>query len=103
MFRLARPLSWFGLIDSHRAPAGAAETVAFHPQPARDGLHSHEEIPVMLGETESVVQERYRNGQPTWRNPTEKQDKRIWYTASIGSEPQIADVIVERVRQMAAS
>ena len=66
-----------------------------------DGLHSHEEIPVMLGEAERVVQERYASGQPTWRNPTEKHGKRVWYSASIGNEPHIADVIVERVRQMA--
>ena len=66
-----------------------------------DGLHSHEDIPVMLGEPERVVQQRYRSGQPTWRNPTEKRDKRVWYSASIGNEPRLADVILERVREMA--
>jgi sirohydrochlorin cobaltochelatase len=65
-----------------------------------DGLHSYEEIPVMLGESERVVQERFKAGQPTWRNPTEKKGKRVWYSASIGSEPGLADVILERVRQM---
>jgi sirohydrochlorin cobaltochelatase len=65
-----------------------------------DGLHSYEEIPVMLGESARAVQERFRAGQPTWRNPTEKHDKRVWYSASIGSEPGLADVIVERVREM---
>ena len=67
-----------------------------------DGLHSHEDIPVLLGEPEQVVKERYRNHQPTWRNPTEKRGKRVWYSASIGNEPQIAEVILERVRQAAA-
>jgi sirohydrochlorin cobaltochelatase len=62
-----------------------------------DGLHSYEDIPVMLGEPERVVQERFKNGQPTWRNPTEKNGKRVWYSASIGNEPHIADVILERV------
>ena len=66
-----------------------------------DGLHSFEDIPVMLGEPARVVQERYKAGQPTWRNPTEKKDKRVWYSASIGNEPRIADVIIERVREMA--
>jgi sirohydrochlorin cobaltochelatase len=66
-----------------------------------DGLHSYEDIPVMLGETEQTVQERFRQGQPTWRNPTEKQGKRLWYTPSIGNEPHIAEVILERVREMA--
>lgn len=65
-----------------------------------DGLHSYEDIPEMLGEPKRVVQERLKSGQPTWRNPTEKQGKRVWYSASIGSEPHIADVILERVREM---
>lgn len=66
-----------------------------------DGLHSHEDIPVMLGEPLSMVQERYRAGQPTWRNPTEKHGKRLWYSPSIGSEPSLADVIMERVIERA--
>jgi sirohydrochlorin cobaltochelatase len=67
-----------------------------------DGLHSYEDIPVMLGEPQAVVQERFRRGQPTWRNPTEKHGKRVWYSASIGSEPALAEVILERVREAAA-
>ena len=66
-----------------------------------DGLHSSEDIPVMLGELEAVVQQRFKSGQPTWRNPTEKQGKLVWYTPSIGSEPHLADVILERVQEMA--
>ena len=64
-----------------------------------DGLHSCEDIPVMLGEPASVVRERSQSGQPTWRNPTERHGKRVWYSASIGSEPGLADVILERVRE----
>jgi sirohydrochlorin cobaltochelatase len=64
-----------------------------------DGLHSYEDIPVMLGEPERVVRERLKSGQPTWRNPTERNGKRVWYAASIGSEAHIADVILERVRE----
>jgi sirohydrochlorin cobaltochelatase len=67
-----------------------------------DGLHSYEDIPVMLGEPARVVQERFKSGQPTWRNPTEKNGKRVWYTASIGNEPHLPEVIMERVREMAA-
>jgi sirohydrochlorin cobaltochelatase len=66
-----------------------------------DGLHSHEDIPVMLGASKKDVQERLKSGQPTWRNPTERAGKRLWYTASIGNEPHIADVILERVREAA--
>ena len=66
-----------------------------------DGLHSYEDIPVMLGEPQSVVQERFHRGEPTWKNPTEKNGKRVWYASSIGNEPHIADVMLERVREMA--
>ncbi|MEW6303159.1 MAG: CbiX/SirB N-terminal domain-containing protein [Verrucomicrobiota bacterium] len=64
-----------------------------------DGLHSYEDIPVMLGEPERIVRERLQAGQPTWRNPTEKHGKRLWYTSSIGNEPHIPDVILERARE----
>lgn len=66
-----------------------------------DGLHSYEDIPVMLGELEPVVKARYQNHRPTWRNPTEKHGKHVWYSASIGSEPQLAEVILERATEMA--
>ncbi len=67
-----------------------------------DGLHSYEDIPVMLGEPQHEVQERLSRGQPTWLNPTDKNGKRVWYAPSIGNEPHIADVILERVREAAA-
>lgn len=66
-----------------------------------DGLHSFEDIPVLLGEPAEVVQERLRQGLPTWRNPTEKKGKLVWYSPSVGNEPHIPDVILERVREMA--
>ena len=65
-----------------------------------DGLHSYEDIPVMLGEPERAVQERLKQNQPTWRNPTERKGKRLWYAKSIGNEPLIADVILHRVTEM---
>jgi sirohydrochlorin cobaltochelatase len=67
-----------------------------------DGLHSYEDIPVMLGEPEAMVRERYNAGLPTWINPTSVRGKRVWYSSSIGSEPGIADVILARVNAMAA-
>jgi sirohydrochlorin cobaltochelatase len=66
-----------------------------------DGLHSFEDIPEMLGEPRRLVQERLKAGQPTWRNPTEKQGKLVWYSLSVGSEPHLADVILDRVREAA--
>ena len=77
----------------------ATRHVVMVPFFVSDGLHSFEDIPEMLGEPRRVVQERLKNGQPTWRNPTEKQGKLVWYSQSIGSEPHLADVILERVRE----
>jgi sirohydrochlorin cobaltochelatase len=66
-----------------------------------DGLHVQEDIPRLLGEPERVVRQRLERGQPTWRNPTERKGKLVWYTRSVGTDPHIADVILERVREAA--
>ena len=66
-----------------------------------DGLHTVEDIPVLLGEPERIVKERLAAGQPTWRNPTEKRGKLIWYATAVGSHPGIAEVILGRVREAA--
>ena len=79
----------------------SARNIVMVPFFISDGLHSMEDIPVMLGETERAVRERLKSGQPTWRNPTEKNGKLVWYSQGIGSEPRIADVILERVRDAA--
>ncbi len=64
-----------------------------------DGMHTQEDIPMLLGEPERIVQERLASGQSTWRNPTERNGKMVWYAAAVGTEPKIADVILERVRE----
>jgi sirohydrochlorin cobaltochelatase len=66
-----------------------------------DGLHTQEDIPVLLGEPRRLVEQRLRAGQPTWRNPTERKSRLIWYSPSIGNEPHLADVILERVHEAA--
>jgi sirohydrochlorin cobaltochelatase len=66
-----------------------------------DGLHAVEDIPVLLGEPERVVKERLAVGQPTWRNPTGKNGRLVWYSPAVGSDPGMADVILERVREAA--
>ena len=68
-----------------------------------DGLHAVEDIPVLLGEPERLVKERLAAGQPTWRNPTERDGKLIWYSPSVGTEPLLAEVILQRVREMVES
>jgi sirohydrochlorin cobaltochelatase len=68
-----------------------------------DGLHAQEDIPVLLGESERFVRERLAVGRPTWRNPTERRGKLVWYTPSIGNEPHLANVILESVREVASA
>jgi sirohydrochlorin cobaltochelatase len=68
-----------------------------------DGLHAVEDIPVLLGEPEKIVKQRLAAGQPTWRNPTEKKGKFVWYSSSIGSEPLLADVILQRATEAATA
>lgn len=80
----------------------AARNLVMVPFFISDGLHSYEDIPVMLGEPAAVVRARFRGGQPTWRNPTEKLGRRLWYAPSIGSEPGLAEVILARVQESAA-
>lgn len=66
-----------------------------------DGLHTREDIPLLLGEPESMVRGRLAAGQPTWRNPTERHGKRLWLAGAIGTEPLLSEVILERVREVA--
>lgn len=64
-----------------------------------DGMHTQEDIPMLLGEPERIVRERLAAAQPTWRNPTERKEKLIWYASPAGTAPQLAEVILERVRE----
>jgi sirohydrochlorin cobaltochelatase len=64
-----------------------------------DGLHTQEDIPVLLGEAKSIVEKRLAANQPAWRNPTEKNGKLVWYSPAVGSALEMADVILERVRE----
>lgn len=66
-----------------------------------DGLHTQEDIPVLLGETKKNVAQRLAAGQPVWRNPTERAGKLVWYTAAVGTEPGMAEVILDRVQEAA--
>jgi sirohydrochlorin cobaltochelatase len=66
-----------------------------------DGLHTQEDIPVLLGTPERIVKERLAKGQPAWRNPTEHNGKLVWYSPAVGSDSEMAGVILERVREAA--
>jgi sirohydrochlorin cobaltochelatase len=68
-----------------------------------DGMHVSEDIPALLGEPQRIVKQRLQNGQPAWRNPTERKDKLVWYSSSVGTDPLIPEVILDRVREAAST
>jgi sirohydrochlorin cobaltochelatase len=66
-----------------------------------DGMHTQEDIPVLLGEPERLVQQRLARGQPPWRNPTERMGHLIWYSPAVGTDAGVADILLARVREAA--
>ncbi len=78
----------------------AAKNFVIVPFFISDGMHVDEDIPILLGEPERIVRQRLAEGKPAWRNPTERNGKLVWYSRAVGTEPHIADVILERVREV---
>jgi len=68
-----------------------------------DGLHVQEDLPVILGAGAQTVQRRLARGRPAWRNPTQRHGKLLWLSLSVGTHPSLADVVLDRVREAAAS
>lgn len=66
-----------------------------------EGMHSREDVPVLLGEGPERVRQRLERGEPTWINPLERDGKRIWYTEPVGTAPRMCEVILDRVREAA--
>lgn len=64
-----------------------------------DGLHSYQDIPVLLGiesEITASASERRRQGEVFMQNPRHLHGRALYYASAIGTEPQFADVIVEQ-------
>jgi sirohydrochlorin cobaltochelatase len=66
-----------------------------------EGIHTQEDIPVMLGDSKRIVQQRLGMRQPPWRNPTERNGKLIWYSSVVGTHAQLAEVVMEQVKSAA--
>ncbi|HEY8965188.1 MAG TPA: CbiX/SirB N-terminal domain-containing protein [Candidatus Methylacidiphilales bacterium] len=60
-----------------------------------DGLHSYEDIPVLLGMTGNVREEGFRN-------PHALGGRKLWYAPALGNDPRIADVIAAQVAKFDA-
>src|SRR5436309_1430384 len=63
-----------------------------------DGLHSYEDIPVLLGiaNERSVTGSRGARGEIFRHNPYMIHDRSLFYAPSIGTEPGVADIIIEQ-------
>ncbi len=68
-----------------------------------DGLHTLEDIPGLLGLDPALVRRRLVDGQPPWINPTTIRNRRIWYTPAVGTDPIIADIVLQRVNESLAA
>ncbi len=61
-----------------------------------DGLHSYQDIPVMLG-TEEEGQPAASQREVFRKNPHHLRERTLYYASAIGTEPTMADVILEQI------
>jgi sirohydrochlorin cobaltochelatase len=66
-----------------------------------DGLHSYEDIPVLLGITSgrSATTSRGTRGEVFRRNPYKIDGRSLFYAPSIGTDPGFVDIIVEQAEK----
>lgn len=63
-----------------------------------DGLHSYEDIPVLLGIAEESPGAVSAGAESVFaRNPYRRRGKTLYYASAIGTEPMFAEVILEQV------
>ena len=62
-----------------------------------DGLHSYEDIPRLLGIADRTGEEVFRRG------PFRVDDRSLFYGRSIGTDPRVADIIVEQAAATTAT
>jgi len=74
-----------------------AENVVVVPFFISDGLHSYQDIPVLLG-VESEPGLAASQSEVFRRNPYLLRGKQLFYASAIGTEPLMADVILDQVR-----
>ncbi|HEY5913307.1 MAG TPA: CbiX/SirB N-terminal domain-containing protein [Verrucomicrobiae bacterium] len=74
------------------------ENIVVVPFFAGEGPHVKEDIPLALGQSAPILQRRLESRQTPWRNPTEKKGKLVWYAEPVGTDPRIADIMLDLVR-----
>ncbi len=61
-----------------------------------DGLHSYQDIPLLLG-IEKTIGPAASQAEVFRRNPYHLRDKTLYYASAIGTEPMMAEVILDQV------
>ncbi len=78
-----------------------APNVVVVPFFVSDGLHSYQDIPVMLGiEKEPTAAASQR--EVFRQNPHHLDGRNLYYSSAIGTEPDMADVILDQVKDLIA-
>ena len=78
------------------------DTMSHHPNVIvvpffiADGLHSYQDIPVMLGLEEEPTEAASRRD-IFRRNPSKLRDKTLYFSSSIGTDKHMADVILDQI------
>ncbi len=86
------------------AELSSAPNVVVVPFFISDGLHSYQDIPVLLGierATTAAASERRRQGEVFMQNPRHLRGRALYYASAIGTEPQFAEIIVEQAEAFA--
>ncbi|MDF1826071.1 MAG: CbiX/SirB N-terminal domain-containing protein [Verrucomicrobiales bacterium] len=73
-----------------------AETVIVVPFFIADALHSYQDIPVLLG-IEKEMTEAASQRDIFRRNPYHLGDRTLYYSSAIGTDPSLAEVIIDQV------
>ena len=75
------------------------ENVVVVPFFISDGLHSYEDIPVLLGiaQARSTIGADAVRGEVFCQNPYKIDSRSVYYASAIGTEPQLAETIIKQV------
>jgi sirohydrochlorin cobaltochelatase len=81
------------------------ENVVVVPFFISDGLHSYEDIPVLLGiaKARSTIGRGTTRGEVFCQNPYKIDNRSVYYASAIGTEPQLAETIIKQVASFDSS
>lgn len=90
-----RIADWHGL--------GRQKHVVVVPFFIGEGMHTLEDIPVLLGQPAARVRERLGAGAYPWPNPTLKGGRYVWYSDLVGNDAALEAAILGRVTEIAVA